>query len=134
LHRCLPSLIDGNAILRKQNLGHGKYFGGRKAEDGRIDWQQSAQQIHNLIRAVAPPFPAAFTEVNGTPLKILRSLVAHGRAPRSSTPALYVDDGKLFADCGSGVLRIVEIEIDEKNISPESLPAYLHCDKLLLKI
>jgi methionyl-tRNA formyltransferase len=133
LHRCLPALINGSATLRKQNLSLGKYFGGRNAEDGRINWQQSALQIHNLIRAVTTPFPGAFTEVNGKPLKILRSLVAHGRAPRAGSPTLYLEDGKLFADCGSGVLRIVELELDGKTMPPESLPAYLQSDTLLLQ-
>jgi methionyl-tRNA formyltransferase len=26
-------------------------------EDGRIDWSKSAAEIHNLVRAVAPPYP-----------------------------------------------------------------------------
>ena len=33
---------------------------GARPEDGTIDWT-SARAIHNLVRAVAPPYPGAFT-------------------------------------------------------------------------
>jgi methionyl-tRNA formyltransferase len=55
--RSLPRLVDGSATLRAQDLSRGSYFGGRKPEDGRIDWKRSARDIHNLVRAVARPIP-----------------------------------------------------------------------------
>ena len=33
----------------------------RIPEDGWIDWQQEAQQIHRLVRASGPPLPGAYT-------------------------------------------------------------------------
>ena len=53
LDRALPALIDGSIQMRPQDLSKGSYFGGRKPEDGVIDWRDSAPNIHNLIRAVA---------------------------------------------------------------------------------
>ncbi len=61
----LPSLLAGTASRLKNDLSQGTYFGGRKAEDGRIDVAQSTSQIYNLIRAVAPPYPGAFLELAG---------------------------------------------------------------------
>jgi methionyl-tRNA formyltransferase len=61
LHRSLPSLVDGTAALKPQDLSKGGYFGGRKPEDGRIDWSRPAREIHDLVRAVAPPYPGAHT-------------------------------------------------------------------------
>ncbi len=124
LHRCLPALLNNTASLRKQDLSQGKYYGGRKAEDGRIDWRHSAEQIHNLVRAVAPPFPGAFTSIQGKPVKILRSLVARDKTARSSSPQFYVESNQLYADCGDGVLRILSIELDGKIIAPETLAQY----------
>ena len=57
LARSLPGLVDGSAVLRAQDLSKGSYFGGRRPEDGRIDWGQPAKRIHDLVRAVAPPYP-----------------------------------------------------------------------------
>ena len=33
------------------------YFGGRRPEDGRIDWIRPAQEVHDLVRAVTHPWP-----------------------------------------------------------------------------
>ena len=58
LWNALPAIIAGNPPRILNDLSRGSYFGGRKPEDGRIDWRQSAQQVYNLHRAVAPPYPA----------------------------------------------------------------------------
>lgn len=113
LNKVLPALLAGHAPHLPNDLSQGSYFGGRKAEDGRIDWSQSAGQIHNLVRAVAPPYPGAFTTADGKPLKVLRSLPAPARSARHATPTLYREDGRTWADCGDGsVLRLLELEAD----------------------
>ena len=73
LRRSLPKLVDGSAVLRAQDLSRGGYFGGRRPEDGRIDWSAPAKRVHDLVRAVAPPYPGAFTEVEGARLRVLRA-------------------------------------------------------------
>lgn len=110
LNDVLPALLAGKAPREKQDLSKGAYFGGRKAEDGIIDWTQSATEIHNLVRAVAPPYPGAMTQVQGKPMRILQTLA--GKEKGAGQPAFYVKEGKAWADCGSGVLRIVRFELD----------------------
>ena len=112
LNNVLPALLAGKAAAVKQDLSKGAYFGGRKAEDGIIDWSQSALEIHNLVRAVAPPYPGAMTQIMGKPLRILQSLVSKYTAAGKETPAFYVKEGKAYAVCGSGVLRVVRFELD----------------------
>lgn len=60
LSRCLPHLVDGTAVLTPQDLSLGSYFGARRPEDGRISVDASVLRIHDLVRALAPPFPGAF--------------------------------------------------------------------------
>ena len=60
------------------DLKQGSYFGGRKPEDGRIDWAKPAQEIHNLVRALTPPYPGAFCDVAGHRLRLLRTLNLSG--------------------------------------------------------
>ncbi|HPP74583.1 MAG TPA: methionyl-tRNA formyltransferase, partial [Armatimonadota bacterium] len=45
-----------------------------KREQGQIDWNKSAEEIVNLIRAFAPR-PGAYTFLNGTELKIYKASV-----------------------------------------------------------
>ena len=111
LARALPSLIAGTARITPQDLRRGSYFGGRKPDDGRIDWTKSAREVHNLVRGVAPPYPGAFTQLGGTRLRILRTRLEPNRSPRSAAPGLYFEAGSYFADCGGGgVLRLLEFD------------------------
>lgn len=99
LHRSLPALVDGSARLVAQDLARGSYFGGRKPEDGRIDWGATALEIHNLVRAVAPPYPGAFTTFRGARLRVLRTRLTRDTAP----PGIAIDEhGMLHAGCGDG--------------------------------
>ena len=63
--RSLPALEAGTAPRVPQNEAEATYFGRRRPEDGRIDWNKSARDIYNLIRAVTHPFPGAFADIGG---------------------------------------------------------------------
>jgi len=111
LRRSLPPLVAGTAKLRAQDLARGSYHGGRRPEDGRIDWSRSAAEIHNLVRAVAPPFPGAFTDEGGRRRMILRTRIEPGRRTQPGRLGPYREGGAWFADCGDNtVLRLLEID------------------------
>jgi len=107
LERSLPHLLAGTASLKKQDLSKGSYFGARRPEDGRIDWSKSALEIHNLVRAVAPPYPGAFTDK----MKILRTALSAERRAPAGERGPYREGDEWFAVCGDGkVLRLLELE------------------------
>ena len=114
----LPALLAGTETRRANDLASGSYFGGRKPDDGRIDWGRTALAIHDLVRAVAPPYPGARTRVAGVPARILRTRLLDTAAPAHS-PALVANGGALVARCrGGGTLEVVELEIDGAIVSP----------------
>lgn len=77
LARSLPGLLAGTAVERPQDLSQGRYFGGRKPEDGLIPPTANALQIHNLVRALAPPYyPGAFCHFGGRRIRIDRTRFA----------------------------------------------------------
>ncbi len=113
LDRALPLLVAGTAHLRAQDLAKGSYFGGRKPQDGVINWLDTAQRIHNLVRAVAPPYPGATTSVAGLALKVTQTRLAPASFQHQNPGMLNVGSEKVIALCGDGrMLRIVEAEID----------------------
>lgn len=117
LDAALPGLIDGTSEAIEQDVAAGSYFGARRPDDGIIDWSQPAQRIHDLVRAVAPPFPGARTTVDGRPARILRTLRTFDIVGRQSRPALFERDGRCYAECADGrSLRLLSVEIDGATI------------------
>jgi methionyl-tRNA formyltransferase len=123
LWQVLPRLLEGSAPRRVNNLTQGGYFGGRKPEDGRIDWSEPAQQVYNLHRAVAPPYPGAFTEIGGRRFIIERARLHKGSLP-SLPPGLAVVDNVIFGVCGDGrALAIHSLLADGVPVTPVELKA-----------
>jgi len=104
--KAVPRLIDGSARETPQDLSQGSYFGGRRPEDGRIDWLRPAWEIHNLVRAVAPPYPGAFFDAGGRQIFVLGSYF-RGLPARGTTPRLYWENGQAWADCADGRLLLI---------------------------
>jgi methionyl-tRNA formyltransferase len=134
LDRTLPSLLAGKARVRPQDLAHGSYFGKRTPEDGRIDWHLSGARIHDLVRAVAPPYPGAFCDVGGRRLRILRTRRLNDRAPPGSA-SLGVDSwGRLVARCTDGaVLHVLECDLEGEPLSADNLRKRLQREDLPLE-
>jgi len=122
LHRTLPALLAGKARAVPQDLAAGSYYGGRKPEDGRIDWRQPGGRIHDLVRAVAPPYPGAFSDLGGWRLRILRTRRLMDRAA-PGTATLGVDSwGRLVARCVDGtVLQLLECELEGAPLVADNL-------------
>ena len=102
MQSALPELIQGNVPRKPNNLAQGSYFGGRKPADGQIHWNQSASQVHNLIRAVAPPYPGAFTDWEGQTRIVARSSL-QGPFPEKldlGAQGIQVVDNRVFGICG----------------------------------
>jgi methionyl-tRNA formyltransferase len=134
LHRSLPLLVAGTAPASPMDLSQGSYFGRRRPEDGRIDWRQGARAVHNLVRAVAPPFPGAFTEVNGCRLALLATRVDDQPVRHAArAPCLYAADGAWYADCVDGRrLKILELALDRNPVLPSAAPPVLSQQPLAL--
>jgi methionyl-tRNA formyltransferase len=75
-----------------------------------IDWNRTAQEIHNQIRALYP-WPAASTSLNGHRLKIYRSRV---REKEYGEPGLIVPGTENFlVCCGDGTaIELLEVQTE----------------------
>ncbi|WP_301102514.1 formyltransferase [Propionivibrio sp.] len=112
LYRTLPQLLAGTALHRQQDLSQGAYFGGRQAEDGRIDWRQNARQIHNLVRAVSRPYPGAFSDFPAGRLILWRTRVLDELSVSSESGTLQQRADRIeIHPAGGGVLHVLEAEL-----------------------
>jgi methionyl-tRNA formyltransferase len=102
---CTPQAGDGVTYAKKID----------KAE-ARIDFGADAGQVHNLIRGLSP-FPGAWFEAGADGkrerFKVLRSALADGRG----TPGTVLDD-QLTIACGSGAVRLIELQRAGKKPMP----------------
>jgi methionyl-tRNA formyltransferase len=125
LWRVLPDMIAGRTPRAPNDLSQGSYFGGRKPEDGRIDWSEPAQEIYNLHRAVAPPYPGAWTVIGNHRLVLCRARLDTGKK-RDLPPGLAVVDNCVLGVCGDGyALRIGELQVDGTVVTPAGLRSLL---------
>ena len=102
MNQVLPELVQGQIPRKPNNLAEGSYFGGRKPADGQILWHQTAQQVHDLVRAVAPPYPGAFTDWQGQRMIVARTSL-EGPFPGQldlQASGIQVVDNQVFGVCG----------------------------------
>jgi methionyl-tRNA formyltransferase len=103
-----PLLCAGTAPRLPMDLAAGNYCGGRKPEDGRIDWSKSAMQIYNLIRGVTHPYPGAFTVLDGKQVIVWSALPQEG----NGEPGEIVSTEPLLVGTGDGLLEIRSLQLD----------------------
>jgi len=83
-------------------------------DDGRIDWTQSAETIHNRIRGFNP-FPGAFTMYNNQSLRIHQTLCIE---TQYDVPGQIIEanpGGQLVVACGQNSLSLLELQPAGKN-------------------
>jgi methionyl-tRNA formyltransferase len=111
LARQMDALLAGTARETPQEEAQATCFGGRKPEDGRVDWAQTSRQIFNLIRAVTDPYPGAFTDVDGSRLMLWwaepDTPAARGR---TGPPGEVLSVAPLVIATGDGALEFTRTE------------------------
>jgi methionyl-tRNA formyltransferase len=121
LWQVAPDLLAGQVPRRPNDIALGSYFGARRPEDGRIDWSRPAADIYNLVRAVAPPYPGAFTELAGRRVVIAKARRINGS--KAGPTGLRRDGSSVIAVAGDGaLLRIDAVQIDGRPAALNELP------------
>jgi len=79
-----------------------------------LNFNQSAQQVHNWIRGLSP-YPAAFAYWNGKLLKLFRSRpVAAGDSNAEPGTIVMVMKNAFSVQCASGIIDIFEVQLQGK--------------------
>jgi methionyl-tRNA formyltransferase len=108
LMRDVIPLLEAGTFEKRPQEGVSSYFGGRKPEDGVIDWTMSAMRIYNLIRAVTHPYPGAYTFFRGRKLFIWKAVPLEETA--EGAPGTPVSIGPLLIKAGEGLLQITSLQ------------------------
>ena len=93
-----------------------------------LNFNQSAQQVHNWIRGLSP-YPAAFAYWNGKLLKLFRSRpVAAGDSNAEPGTIVMVMKNAFSVQCASGIIDIFEVQLQGKK--KMSVEAFLNGQSL----
>ena len=86
-------------------------------KDGEINWEDTVQNIHNLVRGLAP-FPGAITKIDGKVVKLFSTYPLQEKA--TEPLGTFVTDGKTFAKitCSNGYLGLKDIQWEGKKRMP----------------
>ncbi|WP_459615957.1 bifunctional UDP-4-amino-4-deoxy-L-arabinose formyltransferase/UDP-glucuronic acid oxidase ArnA [Bordetella sp. 2513F-2] len=105
LDETLPRLFDGRITPIPQDESRASYYGRRTPADGELHWQQPARRLYDLVRAVAQPYPGAFTFAGDRKLTVWKA--RHEPAPLARPAGTVVSVEPFKVACGDGVLEIV---------------------------
>ena len=116
LERHLDGILAGTAPRTPQDESRATLFGGRRPEDGRLSWAWPRRRIHDLVRAVAPPWPGAFAELPEGPMMLLASRCPAPAGCPASAAALAPGEvllagGRLLVGAADGPLEILECQL-----------------------
>lgn len=91
-----------------------------KKEDGRVDWNRTAVEIHNRLRGFTP-WPGAQCEFRRSPLK-LHKVQPRGGSTEAAPGAILPDRKRLLVACGGGtILELLEVQQEgRKKVSSDS--------------
>lgn len=113
-------LIDTMAILasgsiprRKQDDHRSSYAPMLTREEEKIDWNDEAVSIKNLVRALSPT-PAAYTSFNGSRFKVFKSRVVNSETVGPVGQIVKITSEGFEVQTGLGIVEILEVQREGK--------------------
>jgi methionyl-tRNA formyltransferase len=126
LLQTLSNLVEGKAIAVPQDNARATFAPILKKEDGRIDWNSPAQQIHNLIRGFQP-WPGAHSVLRGQSFHIWRARFSPLCFARSPGALIHEATAGVLAVCGDGAaLELLEVQLEGRKRMPAEVFANGH--------
>jgi len=118
-------LSHGSETVYPQGHDRANYWRKRSPRDGLIDWRMEAGQIHNLVRALSPPYPGAEFVLPGSgAVKVWKTRVACESATRNLEPGkvLSREGTSLLVKCGGGsALWIIDTDPQMQSVEGDYL-------------
>jgi methionyl-tRNA formyltransferase len=116
----LRGIAAGKLIARPQNNGEATYAPLLKKEDGRIDWNRSAQEIYNRMRGFAP-WPGAYSSFRGQTCHLWAEPFSLRPVNVIEPGTILHEDGQVLIACGrTTLLRLLSVKLEgRKQVSAE---------------
>ncbi|WP_297809307.1 methionyl-tRNA formyltransferase [uncultured Methylophaga sp.] len=109
----LAEIENRLAQARPQDEAHKTYAHKLEKQEALIDWQHTAEQILRQVNAFNP-WPVAQTQWQGDTMRIWLAQLADTRQSGQPGEVLTVDKQGIDIACGSGALRITQLQVPGK--------------------
>lgn len=109
LIQTLEGYASNKIKLIPQDHSQATYTRLLKKEDGHIEWQKTAEQLHCFIRGMTP-WPGAFTYHNQNRLKVLKAALVLENVSEPAGTILAGFSNELRVATGKDALSILEIQ------------------------
>ncbi|MDA8011206.1 MAG: methionyl-tRNA formyltransferase [Gammaproteobacteria bacterium] len=121
----LDLLKKGEAPKIPQNLKEGSYESWFGKKEAQLDWQKSARENYNIIRA-ANPQPGAWTPRRGETLQIFDSACEDEKISGAPGEVVRIDDDGILVAARGGAIRFKRVRAGS---SREKIPAREYAEK-----
>jgi methionyl-tRNA formyltransferase len=113
----LYQIKDNFPSMEKQDEKKATFAPKLSKQDGRINWENNAEKIKNLIRATLN-WPTAYTYYNNKILKIIEAENLEDKNKQNPATITKVDKNGIYVAAGSGILKIKKVKPEGKNEMP----------------
>ncbi len=111
LIKTIEEIESGSTKREKQDNNNFSYAPMLNKDMALIDWNKSADEIHNLIRGLNP-WPIAFSYINGKRVKIYKSCISNlvGKVPGE-----VISEKPFVISCGENTaIELLEVQYEGK--------------------
>lgn len=134
--KTLNEIEENNLKGNPQNESKVTFAPKIKSDDCKINWTNSAKDIHNQIRAFSPS-PGAFTIIEKKRIKIYSSSILNNKSEKFGIGEIVIcNKNQLVIQTGKGMLEIGDIQIEgKKRMTVEEYlrGAKIHSDMIIGK-
>ncbi|MEW6101180.1 MAG: methionyl-tRNA formyltransferase [Candidatus Omnitrophota bacterium] len=113
---CIESIKNNSYKLTPQPTQGISLAPKLRKNDGLIDWDKTAQEINNLVRACVK-WPGAFTHYKGKLLKIYKAQVTKPQSHKTTSKPgeiIWISKEEIVVATQEGALRILELQPEGK--------------------
>jgi methionyl-tRNA formyltransferase len=119
--RMLPDLLDmlqrGQLDATPQDESRATRLPGRILDSRRIEWDQSARQLYDLVRALTQPYPGAFCFLGSERMTVWEAGFSHEPVEARPGRVVRISDRGVEVATGAGllVIRAVQVSAQKEN-------------------
>jgi len=113
LLKLIPNILSNN-FSRTPQSGEPSFYPKRTPDDGLIDWNKPLEEIHNFVKALAKPYPGAFSFIDKQKIMIWEAQPFDRKITFSDAKLGEIVEkfstGDFVVKCNYGTLLITEYE------------------------